>query len=410
MTVTGQATIPARTTTRMVSAIALVAALSACSGPLDLDVRGGLGGSVDTSDAAVNAVEPRPEPDSRGVISYSTYQVAVARRGDTVADVAARVGIPATELASYNGIQTGDSLRRGEIIALPSRVGEAAPGGTVTGPNSPAQVDVETLAGNAIDSAPASNTSQSQPASSQSGGVEPVRHRVARGETAFTIARLYNVSPRALAEWNALDEQFTIREGQYLLIPVTSGEQSSTRSRATDETNAPGSQSPTPTPPSASTPLPEDTSGNTGSSSQSGSSSSSSSSEPQEPVADIGQDQAPASSGAMQMPVQGSIIREYAAGVNEGIDISASAGTQVKAAAGGSVAYLGRMSDGKLTVLIRHPDNVITVYKNLEATVQQGDTVSRGQTIGTVSEGDPSFVHFEVRNGMDSTDPMPYLR
>ena len=48
---------------------------------------------------------------------------------------------------------------------------------------------------------------------------EPIRHKVSRGETAFTISRLYNVSIRSLAEWNGLDSNFTIREDQYLLIP-----------------------------------------------------------------------------------------------------------------------------------------------------------------------------------------------
>jgi hypothetical protein len=39
-------------------------------------------------------------PDAQGVISYPGYQVAVARRGDTVGSVAARVGLSAQELAS----------------------------------------------------------------------------------------------------------------------------------------------------------------------------------------------------------------------------------------------------------------------------------------------------------------------
>ena len=49
---------------------------------------------------------------------------------------------------------------------------------------------------------------------------EPIRHKVSRGETAFTISRLYNVSIRSLADWNGLDSNYTIREGQYLLIPL----------------------------------------------------------------------------------------------------------------------------------------------------------------------------------------------
>lgn len=61
----------------------------------------------------------RPRADSRGLITYPSYQVAVARRGDTVADVATRVGLPADEVARYNGMSPGDSVRQGEILALP---------------------------------------------------------------------------------------------------------------------------------------------------------------------------------------------------------------------------------------------------------------------------------------------------
>ena len=61
-------------------------------------------------------------------------------------------------------------------------------------------------------------TSQLEPAKGV--GVEPVRHRVERGETAFSIARLYDVPVRTLAEWNGLGSDFSVREGQFLLIPV----------------------------------------------------------------------------------------------------------------------------------------------------------------------------------------------
>ena len=44
-----------------------------------------------------------------------------------------------------------------------------------------------------------------------------------RGETAYTIARLYNVSAKSLAEWNGLGPDLAVREGQYLLIPVVAG-------------------------------------------------------------------------------------------------------------------------------------------------------------------------------------------
>ncbi len=98
-------------------------ALSAC-GPdgnaLDWDLRGMTGGALDTSEAVRNATANRPSPDARGVISYPGYQVALARRGDTVASVASRLNINANELGGYNALKPDDLLRDGEVIACPA--------------------------------------------------------------------------------------------------------------------------------------------------------------------------------------------------------------------------------------------------------------------------------------------------
>ncbi len=385
---------------RPMTALALLALLSACSDGFDLDLRGGIGGQVDTTEAALKATTDRPNPDDRGIISYPSYQVAVARRGDTLSDVASRVGLPASELARYNGIQPNDPLRRGEIVALPRRVAEPSPatGAAGTGPiQSPSSVDVTTLASNAINNAP--DTSRRRTGSAQI-GVEPVRHQVARGETAFTIARLYQVSPRALAEWNGLDSQFKIREGQYLLIPVA---QAGAAAQPRDSNvPAPGAGSPTPVPPSAATPLPDVT--------PEPRTASKPDPKPTQPVADIGQNKAKAA-GAMSMPVSGPIIREYSAGSNPGIDISASPGSPVSAAAGGSVISVSKKTDGASFVIVRHPDNLNTVYLNVaDINVNVGDSVGKGQQIGRVAPGDVGFLHFEVRKGLDSADPMLYLK
>ena len=58
-------------------------ALSACvnTGNLDWDLRGGAG---DTSAAARQATAAAPTPDANGILSYPDYQLAKARRGETV--------------------------------------------------------------------------------------------------------------------------------------------------------------------------------------------------------------------------------------------------------------------------------------------------------------------------------------
>jgi len=61
------------------------------------------------------------------------------------------------------------------------------------------------------------------------------------------------------------------------------------------------------------------------------------------PAPDIGQ--GTASNARMAYPVKGKIIRPYAKGKNEGIDISAAPGTEVSAAASGNVAAITGFSE-----------------------------------------------------------------
>ena len=396
--------------------------LASCENqPLDYDMRSTFGDGFSTAEAARGPLADRPKPDARGVIAYPNYQVAVARRGDTLKDVAARVGADSGELARYNGIDPGVPLRQGEIIALPRRVAEPAPGTN-------GAVDITTLAGSAIDRAPATPSVQTQSLPPASTGTtapqptapqpsapqsakEPVRHRVERGETAYTVARLYNVPVKALAEWNGLGPDFAIREGQFLLIPVekqapprqaTNTASSAAASRPVQPvTSAPGAGSPTPTPPSAAKPLPQDETAKPLPPKV----------EPKEPVADVGKPTAPAKATKMTPPVQGSIIRAYSKGKNEGINIKGNPGGPVKAAEGGTVAAITKSAEGIPIVVVRHPDNLLTVYANVDGVnVAKGDTVSRGQQIAKLRGGSESHVHFEVRKGFESVDPTPYIQ
>lgn len=367
-------------------------ALAACGDqPLDFDLRGNFGNAPSTAQAAVNATASRPQPDARGIISYPGYQVAVARRGDTLASLAARIGADPQALARFNGIQTGDTLRDGEVIALPSRVPESAGG----------EVDIATLAGEAINSAaePASvQTSTLEPAASSGpGGVEPVRHKVERGETAYTIARLYDVSVRSLADWNGLGPDFAVREGQYLLIPVALRD-SRAAEAADSSTPPPGAGSPTPEPPSASQPLPRETTVPAA--------------QPVESVApDLGASQtASASAARMSFPVRGDIIRDYEKGAYDGISIAASPGTPVGAAASGVVAAITEDTNGIPIIVVKHADNLLTVYSNIDGVaVKKGDQVKRGQKLAEIRRDGPAALHFEVRDGFDSVDPTDYL-
>ncbi|SLN12196.1 Murein hydrolase activator NlpD precursor [Roseovarius litorisediminis] len=370
-------------------------AVTACSEPIDLDFRGAFGNAPSTAAAARNAVSDRPEPDARGIISYPGYQVAVAQRGDNLASLAARIGADPQALARYNGIQTGDPLRDGEIIALPGRVSEPA-GGPI---HAPAGVDITTLADGAIRKADANKVETTTLAPSSQVGIQPIRHRVERGETAFTIARLYNVSIRSLAEWNGLGSDFSVREGQYLLIPVAPpGEQVKPFDSAeVQAVEPPGAGSLTPTPPSASKPLPAEKTVPKSTPVKSS-------------APNLGTTQTVASNSRMAYPVRGDIIREYAKGKNDGIDIAANPGTAVKAAANGVVAAITEDTNGIPIIVVKHPNNLLTVYSNIgNLAVKKGDSVKRGQKLAEIRRSGTAALHFEVREGFDSVDPIPYL-
>jgi murein DD-endopeptidase MepM/ murein hydrolase activator NlpD len=379
----------------LVGSVALTLAGCDPDGSFDADFRNFGRGGFDTSDAAKRASGTRPAADSRGIISYPNFDVAVARRGDTLESLAARTGIAASEIGSYNAISPGTVLREGEVVALPRRVG-AGGGAPAIGTLPPGGgIDVSTIAAGAIDRAEAGGTGAAA-TNAAPGGAEPGRHRVVRGETAYTIARLYGVDVRALAEWNGLGPDLAVREGQYLLIPVAAA---SAPAPAVETATLPGEGSPTPLPPSASAPLPDEETV--------------AAAKPVEKPAspEMKEEQTSASATKLAMPVQGKIIRGYQKKKNEGIEIAAAAGTEVRAAADGTVAAITKDTDQVPILVIRHTGNLLTVYANIEGiTVAKGARVKRGETIARVRAGANPYLHFEVREGFDSVDPVPYLQ
>lgn len=338
-------------------------ALSACSDFTLSDLNSRLDPRPGTT---ASQLAPRPLPDSRGVITYPNYQVIVAQRNDTMTDIAARVGMTGQDLARHNGLSEGHIAHKGQVLALPP--------GIIT-PTT--ESTLESRAAAAIDRA---GNTPIQAGTLQT-GPEPIRHVVEQGETAYSIARLYGVSVTALASWNGLDRNLSVRNGQQLLIPVTE--------EGTIQTSKIG----TPVPPSAKKPLPATVETAT---------------LPASP--NLGADRTPAgASGKLMRPVKGKTIRGYSSS-NEGLDIAAAAGTSVKAAEAGEIALISKPSGQNTIILIRHPDNLYTVYSNVsDVSVKKGQKVKRGQAIAKVAKGTPSFVHFEIRRGTESVDPIPYL-
>ena len=355
---------------------------------LDFDLRGN---EYDTSDAVRKAMKTRPLPDSRGIISYATYEVAVARKGDTIKSIAERLGLKSQNIAAYNGMSSLEKLNDGQLISLPNRT-DKRKFQLKNSTSNRNEVNVTELASTAIESATNKKKVIKKSTSEQEN--EPIRHKVSRGETAFTISRLYNVSIRSLADWNGLDRNYTIREGQYLLIPLP-------RDKIVTEvaTVKPGKNSKTPSPPSSAEALPEPiptenleaTSGKSKSSNQP-------------------ENIEPSNTGQFSYPVNGKIIRDYVKNKTDGIDISAPEGTPIVAAEKGIVAAITSDTQEVPIIVLKHEGNLLTVYAGIgDIGVKEKEKVLKSQLLGKIRPGNPSFLHFEVRRGFESIDPMDFL-
>ena len=117
-------------------------------------------------------------------------------------------------------------------------------------------------------------------------------------------------------------------------------------------------------------------------------------------------------------PVTGHVIEAFGprpnGTTNDGINLAVPAGTPIKAAEDGVVAYAGNELKGYGNlVLIRHSDNFVSAYANAsELLVKRGDSVKRGQVIARAGQtGNVSSpqLHFEIRKGSTPVDPRKYL-
>ena len=364
--------------------------LSACANsPLnnfDFDFRGN---SFDTSNAALQATQSRPKANELGIINYPTYQVAVARRGDTIETMARRLGQNESDLARYNGLTEGQRLRKGEVLALPkvsiNREQELADSEEIEETTLSKDVNVLELADTALKIAGGSDNERANPTSSDTKNlVDPIKHKVVRGETAFIISRLYNISVRSLADWNGLGSDYSVREGQILIVPLIDNKIQ--KSMNGEETTALA-----PLPPSSKKPQPRNIAKR----------------EPTKPS--INPISIP-ESGRMAYPIEGLIIREYSKNKNDGIDFTAQPGTRVVAADTGVVATVTEDTNQIAIVVLKHPKNILTVYANLtNIRVSTNQEVVRGEVLGQIPDGDPPYLHFEIREGFESKDPLNYL-
>ena len=95
--------------------------------------------------------------------------------------------------------------------------------------------------------------------------------------------------------------------------------------------------------------------------------------------------------------------------VNRGIEIAAPDGEPIRAAADGTIAFVGNGGSAGYggLILIRHGGGWISAYgRAASATVARGQSVRAGDIIGrTGNEG----LHFQLRQNRTAIDPVAHL-
>ena len=121
---------------------------------------------------------------------------------------------------------------------------------------------------------------------------------------------------------------------------------------------------------------------------------------------------AQAGRGRFVWPMRGALVSgfgDHGAQHNDGLDISATPGEGVHAAAGGEVVYAGNSIPGfGNLVLLKHPGGWVTAYAHLDhIDVHMRDEVAQGAQIGQAGQTgavDRPVLHFEVRYAPQPTD------
>ncbi|MDQ7007658.1 MAG: LysM peptidoglycan-binding domain-containing M23 family metallopeptidase [Acidobacteriota bacterium] len=187
-----------------------------------------------------------------------------------------------------------------------------------------------------------------------------VIHVVRRGQTLWRIARTYGVPLEDIARANHLDDPRRLAAGQKLLIPG-----------ATRVLEVPPAQPASPAEPG---PLVKD---------------------------------------GWSWPLDGPLSSRFgvrrAHGRHQGIDITAPAGTAVRAARSGRVTFAGRRGRYGRLVVIEHAGGFSSWYAhNQSLAVHRGQEVERGQVIarsGQSGNATGPHLHFEIRRRGRPIDP-----
>lgn len=206
--------------------------------------------------------------------------------------------------------------------------------------------------------------------STRSDKVEPGYYRVQAGDTLHNIARQHHTSVSALMRLNNLSNPNRITKGQLLRVSVAGARASATPSASTSGSGASGIRTPA-----------------------------------------VSSSSSPAVVRGLKLiwPAEGTLMQRYNGSSSKGITVVNKAGTPIKAAAAGSVVYVGnRLRGYGNLVIVQHSGDFLSIYAhNNKLLVKEGQKVSQGQHLAEMGSTDRSGpgLYFELRYRGQPVDP-----
>ena len=353
-------------------------------------------------------VAVQPAALTPGPVAQTPQSSAITvAAGDTLYSLSRAYGVSVAAIAGTNGLTQTSTLTIGQRLVIP------APGTTAALGNAPAPLGVVPGGGVANATPPAAAPVVNQSAQPGPQTANAGVHVVQTGETIYSIALRYGVSPATLAQANSMASPDIVQVGQQLTIP------GSTATNIVAANNAAPPDAPAAAPPTQQPANPQIAAAET------------------PPANAVVTDAPPAQVAALpaetvsadpqsidgtsfRWPVNGNsrVISDFGAKPggerNDGINLSVPMGTEVHAAEAGTVIYAGNgiAGYGNL-ILIEHANNWVTAYAHTsEIRVQRDDIIQRGQVIaaaGNTGSVTAPQLHFELRRGTVPVNPLDYL-
>ena len=221
----------------------------------------------------------------------------------------------------------------------------------------------------------------------------PPSYVVKQGDSIYNIAWAYGLDFRDMIKWNRLKKPYPLKPGQTIALRKDG------TARAVKTTPLKANAQSTPEKPIVATTLPA-----------------------KKPLSTAKTDAASAPAvtfskapSQWNWPAEGKLIGKFSPSKgSNGIQITGTQGSPIKATAAGDVVYVGEglRGYGKL-IIVKHSTRFLSAYAhNQDMLVEEGQRIKSGQQIARMGKSGTktTMLHFEIRENGQSVNPLKYLK